>query len=179
MDGARSSQCDQPLRCWVWVMNHERRMYHSCVIPHQKLDFPIHSNLVVNTTPVYTTPSTLRHIFARPNFFLVPNSLFYTTNLLCLLLVLVVLLAYCLSHRFIQSNQASTIWDNRPNHIYMLKSIVWLFGLAFTSLIVWLIVNKLHPKVKQEYHSKHNWKYMHVLVLPVCIRSHGRLSFPY
>jgi hypothetical protein len=37
----------------------------------------IQSNLA-STTLVYTTPSILRHIFARPNF-LVQNSLFYTT----------------------------------------------------------------------------------------------------
>ena len=32
----------------------------------------------LNMTLIYTTPSMLRHIFARPNF-LVQNPLFYTT----------------------------------------------------------------------------------------------------
>ena len=36
---------------------------------------------LVNMTLVYTTPSILRHIFARPNFS-VQNSFFYTTTTL-------------------------------------------------------------------------------------------------
>ena len=76
-----------------YILGHQATLYHTSLISGV-MPCPFGLNLLyskfhtqwsqydlVNMTLVYTTPSILRHIFARPNFE-VHNSLFYTTTTL-------------------------------------------------------------------------------------------------